>query len=158
MSRELLSVKAKFAELIRSPLQPFPPPRRQLDETDKRGVYVIYSPCGKVLHVGGTPRGQRGIRQRLSNHLHGKSSFTNKSMFLWLHGGRALKARYSYLRKHCSYRCLPIKDDRLRVLLEAYAIGHLCPDHVGLHQVAEWSFTFQWVPPPVTGWTNASGA
>jgi hypothetical protein len=60
MSSELRRVKAKFAELIHSPLHTFPRSRARFTETDKRGVYVIYSPCGKVLHVG--------------NHLHGQSS------------------------------------------------------------------------------------
>jgi hypothetical protein len=133
---ELKRVRAKFDELLRSPMHLFPAPRRQFTETDKRGVYVIYSPRGEVLHVGGTPRGQKGIRQRLANHLHGQSSFTHKSEYLWRHGGRTLKARYTFVREHCRYRCLAIKDERLRVLLEAYAIGHLCPDHIGLHQVS----------------------
>jgi hypothetical protein len=136
MSSELRRVKAKFAELIHSPLHSFPRSRARFTETDKRGVYVIYSPRGKVLHVGGTPRGQRGIFQRLSNHLHGQSSFTNKSHFLKKHGGRTLKDRYTYVREHCTYRCLAVENERLRVLLEAYAIGHLCPDHIGLHQIA----------------------
>jgi hypothetical protein len=136
MNSELQRVKAKFAELVRSPLHSFPASRRQLKETDKRGVYVIYSPRGKVLHVGGTPRGKRGICQRLGDHLHGQSSFTKKSKYLWRLGGCTLKDRYTYVREHCSYRCLVVEDERLRVLLEAFAIGHLCPDHVGLHEVA----------------------
>jgi hypothetical protein len=136
MSSELSRVKVKFAELPHSPRHSFPLSRARFTETDKRGVYVIYSPRGKVLHVGGTPRGQRGIFQRLSNHLHGQSSFTHKSQFLKKHGGRNLKDRYTYVREQCSYRCLAIENERLRVLLEAYAIGHLCPDHIGLHQIA----------------------
>jgi hypothetical protein len=135
MNSELVRVKGKFAELLRSPLHSFPGSRQRFKETDKRGVYVIYSPRGKVLHVCGTPRGQRGIWQRLGNHLHGQSSFTNKSNYLWRYGGRTLKDRCTYVREHCSYRYLAIEDERLRVLLEAYAIGHLCPDHVGLHQL-----------------------
>ena len=39
------------------------------------GVYIIYSPNGRVTHVGRTVRGKRGLRQRLNNHLHGASSF-----------------------------------------------------------------------------------
>jgi hypothetical protein len=136
MRGELRSVQTKFAELIHSRLDKFPASRQRLNVTDKRGVYVIYGPRGEVLHVGGTPRGQRGIFQRLSNHLHGQSSFTNKSQFLKKHGGRTLKDRYTYVREHCKYRCLAINNERLRVLVEAYAIGHLCPDHIGLHQVA----------------------
>ena len=130
-------VKEKFGKLLRAKIKSFPAQQHQFKETEERGVYVIYGPHGKVLHVGGTPRGRRGIRQRLSNHLHGQSSFTNKSEYLRQHGGRTLKARYTYVRERCSYRCLAIGDERLRVLLEAYAIGHLCPDHIGLHQVAK---------------------
>lgn len=137
MKTEFQRVKAKFADLTGSPMRSFPAPHGRLEATDQRGVYVIYSPCGKVLHVGGTPRGQRGIRQRLSNHLHGQSSFTGESKYLWRHGGSTLKARYTYVRERCSYRYLAIDSERLRVLLEAYAIGRLCPDHIGLHQVAE---------------------
>src|SRR5262249_43721904 len=107
-NREIKAVKAKFDELLRSPLSRFPTSRRQFKETDKRGVYVIYSPRGEVLHVGGTPRGQKGIRQRLANHFHGQSSFTHKSKYLWRHGGRTLKARYTFVREHCRYRCLAI--------------------------------------------------
>jgi hypothetical protein len=136
MRTELDNVKAKFAELIHSPLRCFPQSGARFTETNKRGVYVIYGPRGKVLHVGGTPRGKRGIFQRLFNHLHGQSSFTNKSQFLKKHGGSRLKDRYTYVREHCTYRCLPIQNERLRVVLEAYAIGHLCPDHIGLHQTA----------------------
>src|SRR5271169_65578 len=99
-------VEAKFAQLMRSPLRTFPASRHGLQETDKRGVYVIYGTHEKVLHVGGTLRARGGIRQRLSNHLYGLSSFTNKSQYLWKHGGRTLKDRYAYLREHCSYRCL----------------------------------------------------
>jgi hypothetical protein len=105
MNGEVQRVKAKFAELIRCPLRSFPVSRRRLRETNKRGIYVIYSPRGKVLHVGGTPRGRRGIFQRLRNHLHGQSSFTIKSKYLRKHGGRTLKDRYNYVREHCSYRC-----------------------------------------------------
>ena len=134
---ELKKVKAKFNELRRSKQQRFPSDHKKLEAPIERGVYVIYGPRDEVLHVGGTPRGRRGICQRLSNHLHGQSSFTHKSLFLKQHGGRTLQGRCKYVRKHCTYRCLPIeKDDRLRALVEAYAIGCLCPDHIGLHQLA----------------------
>ncbi len=29
------------------------------------------------------------------------------------------------------FGCLPVTDDRRRALLEAYAIGVLCPKHIG---------------------------
>jgi hypothetical protein len=96
---------------------------------------VIYSPQLKVLHVGQTYRARRGLHQRLANHLHGQSSFTIKSDYLEQRGS-TIKGRCAWLRKHCKYRYLVIKKHRLRALLEAYAIGHLCPDHIGLHQAA----------------------
>jgi hypothetical protein len=135
LSREQKTVKAQFVELRRSLLHCFPRSHGRLTAPTEKGVYVIYSPQLKVLHVGGTPRGKRGIFQRLSNHLHGQSSFTKNSEYLKRHGGRTLKKRYTYVRDHCKYSCLPIEDDRLRALLEAYAIGHLCPDHIGLGQI-----------------------
>jgi len=132
---ELKKVKAKFNELKRSQQHRFPD-RGNLKVPIQRGVYIIYGPRDEILHVGGTPRDKHGICQRLSNHLYGQSSFTNKSVFLRRHGGRTLKKRYNYVRTHCTYRCLPIGEDRLRALIEAYTIGCLCPDHIGLHQLA----------------------
>jgi hypothetical protein len=41
-----------------------------------------------------------------------------------------------YVRARCTYRFLIVENDRMRALLEAYAIGHLCPHHIGLHQLA----------------------
>ena len=134
MTSEFQKIRSLFAGLIREPRRSFPAKHERFNETDKRGVYIIEH-RGKVLHVGGTPRGQLGIRQRLKNHLHGQSSFTINSKYLKKHAGQTLKARSAFVRNHCRYRCLVIEDERQRVLLEAYAIGHLCPDHIGLHQV-----------------------
>jgi len=87
----------------------------------KQGVYVIRK--GQVvLHVGRTVGGKNGLRQRLKNHLYGSSSFTNK----YLNGKGAV------LRKRHTYQFLMVKkNERLRSLLEAYAIGMLCPKHIG---------------------------
>jgi hypothetical protein len=48
--------------------------------------FINYNPPDKVLHVGRTPRGKKGLRQRLNNHLHAGSSFTLK--YLDGHGAR----------------------------------------------------------------------
>ena len=136
MDDELETVKTKFSELMRSELRTFPPAGNGLDETEDSGVYVIYSPLEKVLHVGATPRAEKGIRQRLANHLYGQSSFTRDSRYLKDQAGDDLKERRAYVREHCRYRCLPVKEHRIRALLEAYSIGNLCPDHIGLHQAA----------------------
>jgi hypothetical protein len=116
-------VKARFVELGGSRLHSFPPARGRLAAPTERGVYIIYGLNLKLLHVGGTPRARRGIFQRLSDHLHGQSSFTDTSKYLKRHGGLTLKERYTYVRDFCKYRYLIVKDDRMRALLEAYAIG-----------------------------------
>jgi hypothetical protein len=76
-------------------------------------------------------REQKAIRKRfdtrLANHLHGLSSFTK----------HYLEGKGSKLRQGYSYRCLPVKNLRRRALLEAYAIGCLCPKHIGLGQIRE---------------------
>jgi hypothetical protein len=122
--REL--IKTLFEELMRSPLQPFPGHRGKLDAPIEPGVYVIYGARGKVLHVGRTPRGLLGLRQRLTNHLHGMSSFVIKY----------LNRDGSKLRNGCGFRCIVVKNPRRRALLEAYATGCLCPAHLGLGKIA----------------------
>ena len=78
MSREQKIIRTLFKELTHSRSQIFPEPRGRLKAPNKQGVYVIYNPHGRVLHVGQTPSGVGGIRQRLGNHLHNASSFTKK--------------------------------------------------------------------------------
>jgi hypothetical protein len=121
MKGEPKAVKAKLAQLLRSPMVPFPPPGERLDVPDLHGFYVIYDSSGRVAHVGRTVRGKRGLYQRLNNHLQGASSFVVK----------ALDGKGSVLRQGYKYRCIPIENSRLRAFLEAFAIGHLCPDHIG---------------------------
>ena len=119
---EQQAVKALFQKLRRSPLHTFPSFGGKLDAPLAQGVYVIYSPRGKVLHVGRTPQGRNGIHQRLRDHLRGQSSFT--SQYLNKDGSK--------LRDGYKFRCLVVKSPRRRALLEAYAMGCLCPDHIGL--------------------------
>ena len=125
MSREQETVKRLFDALVNAPLHTFPPPRGKLEAPTKPGVYIIYGPRANILHVGRTPRGSRGLRQRLANHLHGQSSFSNKF----------LSGDCSKLRK-CGYRCIIVENPRYRALLEAYATGSLCPAHLGLSETA----------------------
>jgi hypothetical protein len=122
---ELKSVKQVFRELISSSMVAFPEARGSIEAPDAQGVYVIYSPRGKVLHVGRTPRGKKGLRQRLNNHLHAGSSFTLK--YLDGHGAR--------LRNGYKFRCVIVENPRLRALLESYATGQLCPAHLGLGEI-----------------------
>jgi hypothetical protein len=122
--KELGSLKRVFGELKKAPLTNFPPARKRMEAPDAQGVYIIYSPQGRVLHVGRTPRGKKGLRQRLNNHLHAGSSFTLR--YLDGHGAR--------LRNGYKFRCLAVESPRLRALLEAYATGMLCPAHLGLDE------------------------
>ncbi len=100
----------------------FPPLRQGLEASTKKGIYIIENSKGIVLHVGNTPRAKNGIYQRLKNHLSGSSSFT-RSYF----GGKGAK-----LRSNCTYRYIEVASARKRALLECYAIGKLCPKHLGL--------------------------
>jgi len=110
-----------LAKLVREPLIAFPPPGERLEASDRKGVYVIYSPQDKVVHVGSTPRAKEGVAQRLRNHLDGKSSFT-KSQFA---------GDGSRLRRGYKFRYLVVDNGRQRALLEALGIGQLCPEHIG---------------------------
>lgn len=121
MRGEPKAVKAKFGQLVRSPMARFPNSGERLDVPHLHGVYIIYDPKDRVAHVGRTVRGKRGLHQRLSNHLQGASSFVVK----------ALDGKRSVLRGGYKYRFIAIYDNRLRAFLEAYAIGQLCPDHIG---------------------------
>jgi hypothetical protein len=127
LTKEQRKVRALFKQLVKAPAVEFPAPRGRLKAPTKQGVYVIYSPRGKVMHVGGTPRGKDGVRQRLKDHLHNASSFTRDC--LNLNGAR--------LRRGYSFRCIAVANARLRAFLEAYAIGNLCPRHIGLGALRE---------------------
>jgi hypothetical protein len=122
MKREQNKVKALFIELIRSPLQTFPEYRGKLNAPAGKGVYVIYDPRGRVAHVGSTPRAVGGIAQRLRNHMAGASSFTRAE---FNRDGSRLRGKYKF-------RCIEVRAKRHRALLEAYAIGSLCPTHIGI--------------------------
>jgi hypothetical protein len=119
---EFNKIDGLFRKLIRAPRRKFPPLGGRLEAPDRQGVYVIYSPSNKVLHVGSTPRARKGIAQRLRNHIASQSSFTL----------RYLNRDGSRLRNGYGFRCLIVASARQRALLEAYAIGRLCPAHIGL--------------------------
>ena len=122
VARDFRTVKAQFRALLQQPLRKFPMPGEPLDAPKLKGVYVIYDPKGKVVHVGRTPKARGGLAQRLKDHLSGASSFT-------LH---YLKKDGAKLRGRYRFRCLAVGDRWLRAYLEAYAIGRLCPAHIGL--------------------------
>jgi len=122
VNKESQEIKKLFNKLCVEPKRPFPWFHQTLDAPSEPGVYII---CKEktVLHVGRTLRGRNGIHQRLKNHLHGSSSFTKKY----------LKGKGEILREDgYTYKYLVLKNPRKRALLEAYAVGILCPEHLGL--------------------------
>lgn len=119
---ECLEIKQLFEKLCNQPRRFFPQQRQRLDAPSKQGVYIIRKEEA-VLHVGRTLRGKNGLYQRLTNHLHGSSSFTNE----YLKGVGTILRKGKY-----TYQYLELADSRKRALLEAYAIGTLCPEHIGL--------------------------
>lgn len=119
---EFLQIKKLFDLLIIQSKHSFPVPYHSIDAPTNHGVYIIYKK-EEVLHVGRTIRGIEGLRQRLKNHLHGKSSFTRA--YLKGIGGKLRENIYAF-------RYLEVSDPRERALLEAYSIGILCPKHIGV--------------------------
>ena len=93
-----------------------------MEAPEAQGVYLIYGPKGRLLHVGRTPRAKRGLAQRLRDHLNGASSFVNQYL-----GGVGYRLRQGY-----AYKFLVVRNRRHRAILEALAIGALCPAHIGL--------------------------
>ena len=87
-----------------------------------KGFYLILNPRVSVVHVGRTLLGKRGLYQLLRNHLNAASSFAN----IYLEGDG------SVLRKGYQYKYLVLENHRKRALVEALAIGVLCPKHIGL--------------------------
>ena len=109
-----------FARLCRQPRQPFPAKGLSLNAPRLQGVYIIRK--GKVVfHVGRTTRAKRGLHQRLTAHVRGRSSFTR--VFFNRDGDQ--------LREGYDYQILVVGDPRHRALLESYAAGCLCPKHMG---------------------------
>jgi hypothetical protein len=119
--RERQAVKDLFTALRKQPMLPFPQARKKLEAPLKPGVYVIREGA-IVLHVGRTLRGKEGLHQRLTDHLHGNSSFTQDY----------LQGKGAKLREGHTHQSLVVEPSRLRALLEAYATGTLCPKHIGL--------------------------
>lgn len=122
MRRELEVIRKLFIRLIRAKPRRFPLARERMPAPTSHGVYLIFGPRGRILHVGRTVRGKKGLRQRLNNHLLGQSSFTASH---FRRKGAKLRGTYSF-----SY--IEVIDARTRALLEAYAVAHLCPKHLGV--------------------------
>jgi hypothetical protein len=111
-----------YESLFLQPKHTFPEPGKSFEAPVKHGVYVIYE-AEDVLHVGRTIRGEQGLRQRLGNHLRGKSSFARAYL---------QKRKINLRDKSFLFQFLEEPDPRKRALLEALAIGKLCPLHIGV--------------------------
>jgi len=116
-------IKTKFKKLSKARQILFPLKRGEFKPSIQKGVYIIFDASDRPVHVGCTPRGQWGLYQRLSNHLQGQSSF------VWNY--RPLEKKGNKLRGKYFYKYLIVKSARQRKLLEAYAIGQLCPKYIG---------------------------
>src|SRR5579884_92312 len=113
MSTTGKDIKALFVKLNRTDRLPFPKSGGLKNVPETQGVYIVYCPRSeRVFYVGKTARAT--LRRRLEGHLHGRSKH---------HGPK--------WRKGYEFRCLPVRSARRRTLLEAYAIGCLCPKYLG---------------------------
>jgi hypothetical protein len=126
MPRELPKIRELYQKLRRSKPFNFPKKGDELHCTDNHGVYIIFSPSGKPLHVGRTLRGKKGLCQRLKNHLHRNSSFVRN-----YRSGRDTK-----LRKGYKFAYVKVPTARRRALLEAFTVAKQCPKYLGLGQRA----------------------
>jgi hypothetical protein len=119
--KEEIEIKELLARLLREPCHLFPARGGKFQASNRKGVYIIYSPLDDVLHVGSTPRAKGGLGQRLRDHLHGNSSFTVSHF----------RGDGSRLSEGYKYQYLVIDSGRQRALVEALGIGQLCPVHIG---------------------------
>ena len=110
-----------YEKLLVSEKVLFPATGYKFSAPFQKGVYIIYNENDEVVHVGCTPRAKNGIKQRLCNHLQGKSSFV----------GQFLKGNGTLLRHGYGFRCLVVEDPSDRKYLEGLTIGKLCPRHIG---------------------------
>jgi hypothetical protein len=113
-------IRRLFKKLLAQPSHPFPQRGIGIDAPTAHGVYVIKK-ARVIWHVGRTTRAKNGLKQRLTGHLRGKSSFMDKKF----------KRKGDKLRSGFVYQYLKVKDHKHRAILEAYAAGCLCPRHFG---------------------------
>lgn len=118
---ECQQIKALFKQLQKQKKFPFPAVGNIPDVPETQGVYVIRDSAQRVVHVGRTLRGCAGLRQRLNDHLQGRSSFVRNYLI-----DRTL------LRNGYTFQYLPVQDNRQRALLENLTTAWHCPAHLGL--------------------------
>lgn len=110
-------------QLLKADYHYFPPKGNGIHVSTEQGVYIIYSPSEKVLHVGRTLSGKYGLNQRLRNHL-GKNGSSFTIIYLSNNGDQ--------LREGYKFKFIEVVDPRKRALLEALTAGMLCPEHIGI--------------------------
>lgn len=120
--QEAERIKELFNTLINSELYKFPIAGKVVVSKDQ-GVYIIFNSESCAAHVGNTVRGKEGLNQRLNNHLKNQSTFAQKFIS---------PNNYS-LRSEFRYQYIVVPSARDRALLQALAIGLLCPLHLGTH-------------------------
>lgn len=118
--KESQTIKKLFENLISTNFHFFPT-KGKIKVTDNHGVYIIYNSDNVVLHVGNTPSGRKGLNQRLYNHISSTGVFYKKYLQPY-----EIKMRGTH-----KFRYLEVEDPRHRALLESFAIGSLCPVHLG---------------------------
>lgn len=123
---ETIKIKNLFDALTKADKCSFPISGR-LDITCEKGVYIIYDSQSNVAHVGNTPRGKKGLCQRLNNHIAGSSSFARDYLI----------PNNLSIREGFTYKVLEVPSARERALLEALTCGLLCPKHIGTGETKE---------------------
>jgi hypothetical protein len=113
-------IERLFKKLQHQTWHQFPQKGKGIEAPKEQGVYIISK--GRVVwHVGRTTRAKNGLKQRLTAHLRGRSSFTDK----------VFKRKGDKLRNGYRYRYIVIEKAEERAFLEAFAAGSLCPRHIG---------------------------
>jgi hypothetical protein len=112
-----------FEKLVLSKDHIFPPIGK-VNVSTNHGVYIIYSPKMKILHVGKTTTAIGGLNQRLLNHVRNQSSFSKNYLI-----PNSLNLRHGH-----KFKFIEVENARTRSLLEALTAGILCPEHIGTGQ------------------------
>lgn len=119
-------IKKLYKKLCQAEGVPVPKEGRiELPETE--GVYLLLNKKDEVLLVGKTEGGKGGLRSRINTQLFGSSPF--RKMYL-------LPSGIDIRKKHFVH-WLTIESERDRILVEAYAMGKLCPAFIGMKPAEE---------------------
>ena len=121
-------VEKLFEKLDADDPKKFPQPREKWEVPTKQGVYIIRK-GDKGLHVGRTLYGKKGLKQRLKNHLYGKSSFYK--LYLKPKGETVRQIGFTYQYLVVDKEEFGEYAVELRARLEVYATAKLWPKHIG---------------------------